>query len=431
MNRRKKIKKLTSIAGIILLALLLVNCSPEDAQASENDGGSKKTEPVVETITYPIVDTAQDTAYDNYGSIMTNLQPGQQFYGQDSHYQSNEPSYRDNGDGTVTDLVTGLMWMKSPGDKKYPGEAFDEIENFEYAGYKDWRIPTIKELYSLILFTGITGMSESDSIPYIDTDYFEFEYGDTSVGYRMIDSQYLSSTRYVSTTMYGDTTYFGVNFADGRIKGYPADENEYSRKKFYFLYVRGNSDYGVNKFQDNGDDTIIDRATGLMWMKYDSGYFQAGDLEDGTLNWAQALEWAENMTFAGYSDWRLPNAKELQSIVDYTRSPATTGTAAINPSYFRVTDDESYYWTSTTHLDGPADIRGMRAAYIAFGRAMGYMPEYPGSDYLEYMDVHGAGAQRSDPKSGDPDDPMYEWGHGPQGDDIRIYNYVRLVRDAD
>jgi hypothetical protein len=46
-----------------------------------------------------------------------------------------------------------------------------------------------------------------------------------------------------------------------------------------------------------------------------------------------------------------------------------------------------------------------------------------------WMDVHGAGAQRSDPKSGDPAD--YPYGHGPQGDAIRIYNYVRLVRDAD
>ena len=46
-----------------------------------------------------------------------------------------------------------------------------------------------------------------------------------------------------------------------------------------------------------------------------------------------------------------------------------------------------------------------------------------------WMDVHGAGAQRSDPKSGDPAD--WPTGHGPQGDAIRIYNYVQLVRDAD
>ena len=42
------------------------------------------------------------------------------------------------------------------------------------------------------------------------------------------------------------------------------------------------------------------------------------------------------------------------------------------------------------------------------------------------MDVHGAGAQRSDPKAGNPAD--FPKGRGPQGDVIRIYNYVRLVR---
>ena len=46
-----------------------------------------------------------------------------------------------------------------------------------------------------------------------------------------------------------------------------------------------------------------------------------------------------------------------------------------------------------------------------------------------WVDVHGAGAQRSDPKTGDPS--QYPYGRGPQGDAIRIYNYVRLVRDAD
>ena len=43
-----------------------------------------------------------------------------------------------------------------------------------------------------------------------------------------------------------------------------------------------------------------------------------------------------------------------------------------------------------------------------------------------FADVHGAGAQRCDPKVGDP--ARFPHGHGPQGDVIRIYNFVRLVR---
>lgn len=63
----------------------------------------------------------------------------------------------------------------------------------------------------------------------------------------------------------------------------------------------------------------------------------------------------------------------------------------------------------------------MNAAYVNFGRSLGYMGN-------SWIDVHGAGAQRSDPKSGDPAD--YPTGHGPQGDAIRIYNMVRCVHSG-
>ena len=61
------------------------------------------------------------------------------------------------------------------------------------------------------------------------------------------------ATAYVSTTMHGDPTVFGVNFADGRIKGYGLSMPGRGEKKFYVLYVRGNPDYGRNQFADNGD----------------------------------------------------------------------------------------------------------------------------------------------------------------------------------
>ena len=53
----------------------------------------------------------------------------------------------------------------------------------------------------------------------------------------------------------------------------------------------------------------------------------------------------------------------------------------------------------------------------------------PGSGSCQLLDVHGAGAQRSDPKRGDPS--AWPLGHGPQGDVVRIFNYVRAVRDAE
>jgi hypothetical protein len=151
-----------------------------------------------------------------------------------------------------------------------------------------------------------------------------------------------------------------------------------------------------------------------MWMQNDS---------EENMNWQEALEYAESTTFAGYSDWRLPDAKELQSIVDYNRAPGVTNSAAIDPVFncTQITNeagqpDYAFYWSSTTHANQGG---GSSAAYISFGRAMGY---FNGT----WQDVHGAGAQRSDPKIGDASN--WPTGHGPQGDAIRIDNYVRLVR---
>ena len=215
------------------------------------------------------------------------------------------------------------MWHKTPGDKVTWNEAIADADTFSLAGYDDWRLPTIKELYSLIDFSGIdpSGYNGSDTsglVPFIDTDYFDFEYGDTSAGERVIAAQYWSRTEYVGTTMNGDATTFGVNFADGRIKGYGREHQGGAEMTQFVRYVRGNMDYGVNNFADNGDGTITDSATGLMWSQTDSG---AGMTWEAALAWVQQKD-AEN--YLGHDDWRLPDAKELQSIVDYARSPSTT-----------------------------------------------------------------------------------------------------------
>ncbi len=382
---------------------------------------------------YKIVDTNQEVCYDSIDVIIC-PEPGISFYGQDAQHDGYAPAYQDNGDGTVTDLNTELMWQKAVSEKMTFDEATAAADDFSLAGYDDWRLPTIKELYTLILFSGVdpSGWEGSDTdllTPFIDTAYFEFEYGDESAGERIIDAQYWSSTVYVSTTMNGDETAFGVNFADGRIKGYPAEPVGPPGQEFimtsFVKYVRG-TEYGVNDFIDNGAGTITDQATGLMWTQDDS--------ETG-LNWEEALSWVAQKntdSYLGYDDWRLPNAKELQSIVDYTRSPETTNSAAIDPLFTCsvITDEDGednypFYWTGTTHAN--MQVNGKYAVYVSFGEALGWMEMPPNSGNFQLLDVHGAGAQRSDPKSGDPGD--WPYGHGPQGDVIRIYNYVRLVRD--
>ena len=377
---------------------------------------------------YPLVATGQERCFDNNREIPC-PSPEQPFHGQDAQHQGNRPAYRDNNDGTITDLNTGLMWIKARGSKVTWDAAVSGASACRVGGHSDWRVPTIKQLYSLIDFNG--GFHpEGGSIPYLDVRYFDFVYGDETQGARPIDGQDWSATPYVGTTMNGNATVFGVNFADGRIKGYPKSRpgpGGGTAHTLYVRYVRGNPNYGTNDFHDNGDGTITDRATGLMWAKADS---QAG------LNWEAALAWVQARNaakYCGHTDWRLPDAKELQSIVDYTRAPQATDPAcrapAIDPVFeiSKLDDGEApFFWTSTTHLDGPRDRQGGAAVYIAFGRALGWMQFPRGDGEYRLLDVHGAGAQRSDPKRGDP--AAYPHGRGPQGDVIRILNYVRCVR---
>jgi hypothetical protein len=361
-------------------------------------------------------DTGQTNCYNTNGTVIPPPEPGTALQGQDAQHPSTAMQFLDNGDGTVSDLNTGLMWQQVPGSKVPWTNALEDAAIFSLAGYGDWRLPTIKELYSLIDFQGSSAQTEASSIPYLDTNVFGFNYGDTDAGERLIDVQEWSSTRYVGTTMNGDPTAFGVNFADGRIKGYPI-AIQGNVNSMIVRYVRGPTNYGINQFVDNGDGTVTDLATGLMWTQEDGG---------SLMNWEEALDSAATNTTAGHTDWRLPDAKELQSIVDYTRAPLITGTAAIDTNFFRMTSPESYFWTSTTHLEGSPQTKGRSAVYVCFGRGMGYMQQPPNSGNYVFLDVHGAGAQRSDPKSGDPAD--YPNGFGPQGDDVRIYNHVRYVR---
>jgi hypothetical protein len=416
---------------------------------------------------YPIVDTGLDRCYDNRGE-MPPPKSGQPFFGQDANFQAHPASYSVSADSlTALDNQTGLTWQRIPetnndgtlthADKLTFDEALAQpakLNAAKFGGFSDWRLPAIKEIYSLFDCrgtdpSGYQGTDTSGLRPFLDAKVFPFIYGDVANGGRIIDSQYASATKYVGQSARGGDKVFGVNFADGRIKGYDQAMPGGNRKfKFFVLCVRGNPQYGKNDFKDNGDGTVTDRATGLVWSKSDSGK---------GMNWEQALAWVQQMNAAkhlGHADWRMPTVKELQSIVDYTRSPDTTKTPAIDPvlSCTQITNeagkaDFPSYWSGSTHI---GHLGGAAAMYVSFGRSGGWLSEQslvggppnrgqggqpnPGPQSgaqgnVRFVDVHGAGAQRSDPKTGDP--KQFPQGRGPQGDVIRIFNHVRLVRGGD
>ncbi len=91
-------------------------------------------------------------------------------------------------------------------------------------------------------------------------------------------------------------------------------------------------------FEDNGNGTITDRITRLVWQKQDEG---------ATGAWETAIIVCELLSLGGYTDWRLPNVKELRSIVD-----SGTYAPAIYAGYFPNTRSDSY-WSSTTYVASP------------------------------------------------------------------------------
>jgi hypothetical protein len=352
---------------------------------------------MAQNLTYPLVDTMQDACFDTTGAKITCPAEGEALYGQDAQHHRLAASYSDNGDETVTDNNSALVWQKTPENARLQyAEALSYCSALSLGGRDDWRVPTIKELYSLADSRGeLLKPEEGEPRPYIDTTAFDFFYPDRGM---VFAGQYWSSTLYVKGPVMNGANQgaFGFNFADGHIKAYGTGLDFYSGGEAessglsngpadgkapgnYVRCVSGDEGvYGVNAFTANGDGTVTDAATGRMWQQSDDGTRR---------DWPEALAYCEALDLGGHDDWYLPNSKELQSIVDYHR----TDLPAIDTTVFSITEDSDTldFWTSTTFGDWKN-----YANVIAFGKALS-----KAGDQTKYTDWHGAGAQRSSIKS--------------------------------
>jgi len=86
--------------------------------------------------------------------------------------------------------------------------------------------------------------------------------------------------------------------------------------------------------RDNSKEVVVDNSTNLMWQ-------DDNDVKSVTKTWVEAINYCENLNFAGYSDWRLPNINELKSIVDYTKN-----NSAIDSEFSNVAS--VFYWSSSS-----------------------------------------------------------------------------------
>ncbi|ETR67388.1 MAG: hypothetical protein OMM_05159 [Candidatus Magnetoglobus multicellularis str. Araruama] len=240
----------------------------------------------------------------------------------------------------VQDCVTGLIWEVKTQDNKndvytwydpfneYSGtpgngsDTLDFIDNLNknrFGGFSDWRVPTSHELAGIMC---------------ID----EFSPGKATLNRKYFPNA-LADDYWTSTTVASHISRaWNVDFKNGIV-----EINFNKMKALPVRAVRGGYSYQIDRFILNGDDTVTDTKTGLMWQQY---------AISSKMNWQDAISHCETFQLADYDDWRFPNKEELRSIIDYNKYDP-----CINSAYFPGTMPD-LYWSSTT------SPKNFRTAYV-------------------------------------------------------------------
>ena len=220
-------------------------------------------------------DTGETTSYTNT-------------FGEDADFNIYPPFFLINGNRTVTDTITGLMWQQVDGGEMTIENAVIYCDTLTLGGYTDWRLPTAHEAFS------IQNMQYAN--PSLNTSVFP-----------ITGAEYWWS----SNEQANDANKVWCTNAGGGIGNHPKTEtiSAGGTKKFHVRAVRGIfiPEPIANHFTDNVNGTITDNITNLVWQKIHS---------TDSLNWEQSLTYADTATIGGYTDWRLPNIKELHSLND-------------------------------------------------------------------------------------------------------------------
>jgi hypothetical protein len=276
---------------------------------------------LVSTAYASVPGTGQSLCFDGAGTNIS-CPPPDQPLAQDGSYNTLPPSYVDNGDGTIIDLATSLMWQKQDStavtnwyvatgtyEPNYNASTQSVCGASRTGGYSDWRVPSKTELVNLVFF--------GSSLPAIHSLFT----GTKSSGYWT-----------ATTNSAGDVFAWYVDFKYGAVSN--ARKDGLYLNSQYVRCVRGPQT--VPTLADSGVGGVVDSATGLMWQK------GGPPLYDLSYTWEGALNYCQGISDGGFSDWRLPNIKELSSLVDDTRnSPPIDKALFPNARQWK-------YWSSTT-----------------------------------------------------------------------------------
>lgn len=266
----------------------------------------------------------------------------------------------------------------------------DRLNQIGLCGHRDWRLPTPDEMRGIVDYgIGLAGDFSADYFTLPDPQW--------------PNPHYLTSVTYAAET--ADVWLVEVGGeSDGGGGGHHHPKNEAR----LILAVRGGTSTTgdcragsprgdvlpstpTSEFIDHGDGTATHTTTGLMWKRCAEG--RSGSLcENGPpppldaegFRWSEAIERAESSTFAGYTDWRLPNLKELLSIVEHCGHRM-----AINGSIFPATPlmaGGAVFWTSTPDPAVPS-----RAFLVAFEHGGAVWADKQGKLYLRLVRGGGQG----------------------------------------
>ncbi len=242
--------------------------------------------------------------------------------GEDHDYSINVPSFTNNGNGTITDNVTQLMWQQTDGGEMTIENAIAYCSTLTLGGYSGWRLPTPMEAMSIL--------NLQKNNPAMDIVYFP------STG-----AEYW----WTNTFQVGDVSKVWCTNSGGGIGNKPKAEtiSAGGTKSYHVRAVRDITTPTIltNHFTDNGNGTVTDNVTQLVWQKVPNA---------NLFNWEQAITYAEGLTLANATDWRLPNIKELQSLnIESNSNPS------VNTTYFSTIGIHNY-WSSTTLLPNPNNL---------------------------------------------------------------------------
>ncbi|MEI7978893.1 MAG: DUF1566 domain-containing protein [Bacteroidota bacterium] len=242
-------------------------------------------------------------------------------FGEDNDYSINLPFYIDNKNGTITDTVTGLMWQQTDGGEMTIENARIYCDTLILGTFTNWRLPNVHEAFSIL--------NLQNNNPALDILYF---------------TKTAAEYWWTSDKQSNDITKIWVTNAGGGIGNHQKTEtiSAGGTKKFHVRAVRDVTTPTVipNHFTDNGNGTITDHLTNLVWQK---------EPNTNAVSWENAILYANNLILENDSDWRMPNIKELQSLNDEGFvSPS------VNTNIFSNMGVKKY-WSSTTQQNQVAN----------------------------------------------------------------------------